>query len=90
MAALFQELRAASVPLGDRSWLRKVARGGVCSWVGVHGGFGVMFEPTAQNSGPAASHRTAVWNSLRTIGCSPRETQACASHGENYQPGIGG
>ena len=29
VAELFEELRVASVPLGDRSRLRKVARGGV-------------------------------------------------------------
>ena len=41
-AELFEELRAASVPLGDRSRLRKVARGGV--WGGGHSTSAVMFE----------------------------------------------
>ena len=44
-AELFDELRAASVPLGDRSRLRKFARGGV--WGGGHGHSAVMFEPRA-------------------------------------------
>ena len=42
-AELFDELRTASVPLGDRSRLRKAARGGV--WGGVRGGFGVTCDP---------------------------------------------
>ena len=42
-AELFDELRTASVPLGDRSRLRKAARGGV--WGGAHGGFGVICDP---------------------------------------------
>ena len=44
-AELFDELRAASVPLGDRSRLRKFARGSV--WGGSHGHSAVMFEPRA-------------------------------------------
>jgi hypothetical protein len=42
-AELFEELRAALVPLGDRSRLRKVAPGGV--WGGVHGASAAIFEP---------------------------------------------
>ena len=46
-AELFEELRAASVPLGDRSRLRKAARGGV--WGGGHGRSAVIFEPGAHH-----------------------------------------
>jgi hypothetical protein len=37
-AELFDELRAAAVPLGDRSRLRKAARGSGCSVARLHGG----------------------------------------------------
>ena len=54
---LFEELRAAMVPLGDRSRLRKAARGGV--WGGVHGGSAVIFEPGAHhNEAFEAPHET--------------------------------
>ena len=63
-AELLDELRAASVALGDRSRLRKVVRGG--AWGGVHGGFGVTYESgdvptpeeTLREKGGAGHQRT--------------------------------
>ena len=53
-AELFDDLRAASVALGDRSRLRKLARGGV--WGGAHGGSAVIFEP--MKDGPVLEETT--------------------------------
>ena len=53
-AELFDELRAAAVPLGDRSRLRKAARGSGCSASRLHGG-ALSTEPTEERR--ASEHR---------------------------------
>ena len=61
-AELFEELRAAAVPLGDRSRLRKAARGSGCSVAGLHGGV-LSMESTEERRATEVTERRQLQTS---------------------------